>query len=125
MLVLESLVYHVHSYGEEFGSNIVGNLVNATNSNTANAKRTNTIDFVKDQGIISFINNQMHFHENFIWDDKHARNSFFNFLRPSIATSSSIYGSIDEHGPHLAIDGKLSGGNKGNKIGLLDFQNVT
>ena len=46
-------------------------------------------------------------------------------LRPFIATSSSIYGSFDEHGPHLAIDGKVSGKSKGSKIGLLHFHSIT
>ena len=55
MLVLESLIYHVHSYGEESGSNIVGNLINATNSNITNDKIGDQLDFVvEDQGIISF-----------------------------------------------------------------------
>ena len=50
MLVLESLIYHVHSYGKEFGSDFVGKLINATDENTTNGKIYVNNDFPKDQG---------------------------------------------------------------------------
>ena len=50
MLVLESLIYHVHSYGKEFGSNVVGKLINATDENTTNEKIRAHKDVAKDQG---------------------------------------------------------------------------
>ena len=50
MLVLESLIYHVHSYGKEFGSNVVGKLINATDEDIANGKIYTYKDFDNDQG---------------------------------------------------------------------------
>ena len=50
MLVLESLIYHVHSYGKDFGSNMVGKLINATDEDTTNGKIYAKSDFEKDHG---------------------------------------------------------------------------
>ena len=50
MLVLESLIYHVHSYGKEFGSNVVGKLINATDEDTPNGKIYAHNEFPKDLG---------------------------------------------------------------------------
>ena len=53
MLVLESLIYHVNSYGKEFGSNFVGKLINATDEDTTNGMIFTNNDFDKDQGKVS------------------------------------------------------------------------
>ena len=50
MLVLESLIYHVHSYGKEFGSNVVGKLINATDDDIKNGKIYVHNELPKDQG---------------------------------------------------------------------------
>lgn len=50
MLVLESLIYHIHSYGNEFGSHVKGKLINATDVNITNGVISSKIDVNEDKG---------------------------------------------------------------------------
>ena len=55
MLLLESLVYHLHVYDKDLGSNVEGKLVNATNENIDNPQIRLNLDLDKDQGSLLYV----------------------------------------------------------------------
>ena len=55
MLLLELLVYHLHVYDKELGSNVAGKLVNATNENIDNQQIRLNPDLDKDQGSLLYL----------------------------------------------------------------------
>ena len=58
MLLLESMIYHLHVHDKEVGSNAVGKLVNATNENINNSQIRHKVDVDKDQGrLLYFLSN--------------------------------------------------------------------
>ena len=58
MLLLESMIYHLHVHDKEVRSNAVGKLVNATNENINNPQIRHKVDVDKDQGrLLYFLSN--------------------------------------------------------------------
>ena len=55
MLLLESMIYHLHVYDNELGSNVVGKLVNATNESINNSQIRHKVDLDEDQGNLFYL----------------------------------------------------------------------
>ena len=59
MILLESMIYHLHVYDKELGSNVVGKLVNATNESINLPQIRHTVDLDKDQGSLLYLLNNI------------------------------------------------------------------
>ena len=55
MILLESMIYHLHVYDKGLGSNAVGKLVNATNESINRPQIRHTVDLDKDQGSLLYL----------------------------------------------------------------------